>query len=831
MTTHTPPRLTYCGLTVLLANPGRHDKNYLIGGSSEYVLRDAIRESSVHVANRYQLDIRTPSVSASLLPGTKVVLLCGGGAMATLGLSPASLHTLRGSPHKRNGVVYIPTFHPQDCADRRNYEARLNPLHNTGDSGVDEDEDDRDTETDTDTKNFGQTARRNFRFWFIQDFAKAARIAHEGLHTNVATYRINMGVSEILTALRAVPTGAPLYLDIETDPATCQMTCFAFSTGPDVIYSVPVYTYGGSRTRELMWDRATLGAILRELALAMSRTTVVAHNAMFDLFILLWRYRIPPPPQAQIYDTMIAHHRIYVDTEKSLGHCTALYTDQPYHKDEGVFLPTNYEQFRQLLQYNCKDVEVTALIHQKQSQLSSGDEGLRKSILQGNALIRPMLLKSYRGLPTDGSRLCQLVDENRECAAFFEGRVLSRLAGHSVNPRSTKQVSTLLYQELQLPRSSDPTISETGKDALYRLALKFPLPIIKVILKIRQLTKEASQVSCRLWGPKQRVTCSYKIAGPKTLRLASAKLLGSKGWGTNVQNWNKHTRRIIAVPDSREFEMGQVDQSGAEALIVAYLCPDGPFRHLFTYGIKPHTYVAMHLFPQVWRAELGQDISDVLMTPIPQLKQHKLWSELNRVIKATDDNPPTTRYYYFGKQTCHSANYGIGAQRFVRNILEKSEGQISLPLREGQRFLDTYHRLFPEIQTGFQAYVRTQVQTHRLLRNLFGYPFRFWGWMDDPTALKDAYSRIPQSTVGIITAIADSSLQTRIDSGALQDIAILQNNHDSLLFWCPRGMAMEKGRIVQEAMNQEMVNPWGERFRMKSGLSIGDNWYEMKEVA
>ena len=829
----TPPSREYCGLTVLLSNPGRFDQRNLVDGSSQYVLKDALLESSAGgVIHRNSIDFRTLSYAAPYLNNTKVVLLCGGASLRVLGFGPERLHTLRGSAFERDNVVYIPTFHPQECADRRNYEARLNPYHNRGvdltlPDGEDEG-DDRDTESVADTKNYGATAHRNYRFWFIKDFQKAVRITRSGLRRNVAQYVLNQSAPEILNTLRSVKAGAFFYLDIETDPRTQQITCFAWSTDAAKIYSVPIYTFGFSPTRELMWDTHTIGLIYRELALTMSRTTVVCHNALFDLFILMWRYRIPPPPQSQIYDTMIAHHRTYVDTEKSLGHCTSLYTDQPYHKDEAVFLPSNAEQFRKLLTYNCKDVETTALIHQAQCQLASSDDGLRRSIIQGNALIRPILLKQYRGLPTDTQRLCHLVDENRELAQFFEHKVLARLAGHPINPRSTKQVSQLLYVELALPRSQDPTVSETGKDALYRLALKYPLPILRVILKIRQLTKEASQVSCKLWGEKQRITSAYKIAGPKTLRLSSAKLL--EEYGTNVQNWNKHTRAIIACP-SDEYEMGQVDQSGAEALVVAYLCKDGPFRNLFTHGIKPHTYVAMHLFPAVWKAELGKDIGHLLTCPISELKKQPEWSELNKAIKATDDNPPHKRYYYFGKQTCHSANYGIGAARFVANILEKSEGQVSLPVNEGARFLGTYHKLFPEIEREFQALIRYMVQSKRELRNLFGFPFRFWGWMDNPTALKDAYSRVPQSTVGIITAIADSSLQSRIDDGILKDCGILQNNHDSLLYWSPRGKALEVGRVVQDAMNQEMTNPYGETFRMKSGLSIGPNWYEMKEVA
>ena len=37
----------------------------------------------------------------------------------------------------------------------------------------------------------------------------------------------------------------------------------------------------------------------------------------------------------------------------------------------------------------------------------------------------------------------------------------------------------------------------------------------------------------------------------------------------------------------------QPDQAGAEALVVAYLCPPGQFRSLFLNGIKPHTLMQL----------------------------------------------------------------------------------------------------------------------------------------------------------------------------------------------------------------------------------------------
>ena len=44
----------------------------------------------------------------------------------------------------------------------------------------------------------------------------------------------------------------------------------------------------------------------------------------------------------------------------------------------------------------------------------------------------------------------------------------------------------------------------------------------------------------------------------------------------------------------------QRDQSGAEALIVAYDSEPRDYRQLFIHNVKPHVYVALKLFKDVW---------------------------------------------------------------------------------------------------------------------------------------------------------------------------------------------------------------------------------------
>jgi hypothetical protein len=149
-----------------------------------------------------------------------------------------------------------------------------------------------------------------------------------------------------------------------------------------------------------------------------------------------------------------------------------------------------------------------------------------------------------------------------------------------------------------------------------------------------------------------RNTCSYAIAGTNTFRLSSKKVLNN--WGGNLQNIEKSVRKIYIPDDGMMFV--QVDQSGAEALIVAYCGVAGKYRDLFIHGVKPHTYLALRLFKHVWPHKMMENklitnlsdfnIDEIINTPIAQLKNHPDWKNLAALIKDSDDWSLTERYYF-----------------------------------------------------------------------------------------------------------------------------------------------------------------------------------------
>lgn len=177
----------------------------------------------------------------------------------------------------------------------------------------------------------------------------------------------------------------------------------------------------------------------------------------------------------------------------------------------------------------------------------------------------------------------------------------------------------------------------------------------------------------------------YKLAKPITFRRSSCAML--TGHGSNLQNIEKSLREIY-VPDGYTPELQQKctywlqtgdlsvfseqeleelriflqnDQSGAEALIVAYDCDALDYRQLFIHNVKPHVYVAMKLFKDVWTRKMKDkgglvedfDIDVIDSTPIGELKKNPFWKDLDALIKDSDNWSLQERYYYLAKQTVH----------------------------------------------------------------------------------------------------------------------------------------------------------------------------------
>ena len=125
----------------------------------------------------------------------------------------------------------------------------------------------------------------------MRDVAKAAqylKIPPRPESGELITYPKEAEIIDLLTNTK----GQEMFFDIETNKHL-EMTCFGFSFGPDKGWCVPML-----QVNHYYYDNTH--KVLRALAVALRDNTVIIHNALFDLFVIAYRYGIPEIGRAHV---------------------------------------------------------------------------------------------------------------------------------------------------------------------------------------------------------------------------------------------------------------------------------------------------------------------------------------------------------------------------------------------------------------------------------------------------------------------------------------------------------------------------------------------------
>lgn len=168
--------------------------------------------------------------------------------------------------------------------------------------------------------------------------------------------------------------------------------------------------------------------------------------------------------------------------------------------------------------------------------------------------------------------------------------------GHEVNLGSPKQLQTVLFEELELPKTrKTKTGYSTDAAALSELQESSPHPFLALLLAHRESSKLRQIIETLLAaiGPDGRIHTNYLQTGSQTGRLSSAD--------PNLQNIpvrNEEGRRIRAA-----FEVGETyedlltaDYSQIEMRIMAHLAEDPELISAFVAGEDLHNFVGARVF-------------------------------------------------------------------------------------------------------------------------------------------------------------------------------------------------------------------------------------------
>ena len=362
--------------------------------------------------------------------------------------------------------------------------------------------DDETANADAMDKDSTSTRKANWFFWLEADIRKLLSVPAV---VHACDYRIAPVIQTITNSLLKL-RGRTLYLDIETDMDSDTLSCVGFASDTSPVYVVPVYNYKGV----LAYDRKLLLAFLQALGVAMTRNRVVIHNAMFDLAFLASKYRLPFGKD--IYDTMLAHQRCYSEIEKSLGHAVSLWTWQPYHKDMATRVADHTSENR-LYVYNANDVYSMRLVHRAIEAYAAGIPGLADSIQQANSSLYPYLLAGLHGFRIDEIALAEhkMIVDRRLVQLTRIMRVLTNRP--KFNPDSPKQVVDYFHNELayKVVERSDSGAPSLGSKALYSLALRYPNPLIQILLHYRELSMELTMATFHGFSLPWRTDIEHQI--------------------------------------------------------------------------------------------------------------------------------------------------------------------------------------------------------------------------------------------------------------------------------------------------------------------------------
>lgn len=579
---------------------------------------------------------------------------------------------------------------------------------------------------------------------------------------------------------------------IEISPGNWKLSCVGFSDRAE-------------RALVISMDDADSVRVVRELCACPAKK--IFQNGQFDVTVLRQN---GIAVTNFVWDTMLGHHSIYTEcagddevsilTRKSggkkrsaaimkgLAFQTSIYTREPFYKDDGKLWKTTGDKNLFWL-YNGRDAAVTREIRDVQA-VEIQDFDVAETFDHEMSLLPPLMEMTRTGLLVDKEAHKRLKDK-------YQGEIdnlqkfLESQAGDLANAKSPKQMQELLYGKLGLPvqvnhKTKKPT---TDKNAINALAAKYTHPVLMAILEIRERRDLVERYLNTAYDADGRMRCSFDPTGTRGGRLASrGSIFGS---GTNLQNQPEEIREMY-IPDPGNVFLYR-DYSQAEARVVAYLAD--------AKGL-------IELFEDPSRDVHKENASRIFGIPI-------------------DAVSPEQRYN--AKRGVHAFNYGMEEDLFVQVVNQAyRDTGFRMDRKTAKLVRDGYFMLYPEIQANFWAGVRRQLSDTRTLTCAFGRKRMFFGRWDEKL-IRDAYSYIPQATVGGLCCRALVNCYNQIQLGRPDLRAkLLVQVHDSILMQAPVEHAHEVAALMEQAMDIP-IHLNGYTFKIPTDIKVGYNWANRKK--
>lgn len=268
----------------------------------------------------------------------------------------------------------------------------------------------------------------------------------------------------------------------------------------------------------------------------------------------------------------------------------------------------------------------------------------------------------------------------------------------------------------------------------------------------------------------------------------------------------------------------ELDKTGAEWVVVAYVSGDERMIEVCENGENPHLITGSLIsgasieFIQRERELVGENTDPTLI--------EELRISLNNLTQPNWFLPRTMSIYQCGKKADHGLNYdeGYGTFALMNEMAESEAKRVKSGYLTAYPGIPEYHRSvreqLSEDRTLYACEIPAPEPIHRKQRFL-----EAWGH----DLFRRGYSYIPQSTVGDVT---NRAMTLFYQDRNLQDVELLANGHDSLLFQMESKHWNRVSSSIRRIINH--LNPLlrfrDREFRIGTDLKIGKVWGQMRKV-
>ena len=570
--------------------------------------------------------------------------------------------------------------------------------------------------------------------------------------------------------------------DTETtglDPMAADLVGMSFSTSPGSAWYLPV---GHVEGEQLPLEQAL--AALRPI-LQSDEVKKTTHNGNYDATVL-GNYGIVP--RGMDFDTMVVAHMLGKKTLdlKNLG-LDVLNIEMEQLK---ALIGTGSKQItmakvpiERAQSYACADADVTGRLRGVFKERVKGD-GFEELLSQVEMPLVPVLVSLQRtGIALDAGALHEMSLDLEQQRAELEAGIYN-IVGHIVNLNSPQQLSSLLFEELQLPKTKRTRTGGYTTDANALEVLRGAHPIVDKILEFRQLSKLKSTYVDALPQMVNRRTSrlhtTYHQTGSATGRVSSSD--------PNLQNipirteLGRQVRRAFVAEKTPDWLLFSADYSQIELRVLAHLSQDPGLVDAFLKGEDIHSATASQMY-------------DV---PADQVT-----SDMRRIAKVLN----------FG------VVYGLSAYGIAQ--------QTEFNPEEGQRFIETYFARYPGIQQYIEAvkdqarqagYVSTVLGRRRYIPDIHASNYNL-----RQAAQRAAVNMPIQGGAADIMKLAMIRVHDCLQESALQARMLLQV-HDELVFEVPA----DEVDGLRELVYQEMPQALELNVPLKIDVKTGYNWGDME---